>query len=52
MKFKNTCIVTESDILPAIDMLWQNFRSPEFGPKFQREVSLFLKVPEFPYNTV
>jgi len=30
------------------------FLSPEFGAKFQREVPLFLKVPELyvPYNTV
>jgi len=25
---------------------------PEFGTKFQREVPLFLEMPEFPYNTV
>jgi len=25
------------------------FLSPEFGEKFQREVPLFLKIPEFPY---
>ena len=25
---------------------------PEFEAKFQKEVSLFLKVPKFPYNTV
>jgi len=32
----------------------QNFLSPEFGAKFQREVGLplLLEVPEFPYNTV
>jgi len=35
-----------------IDMLWQNFLSPELGAKVQREVPLFLKVPEFPYNAV
>jgi len=33
-------------------MLWRNFQSPESGAKFQREVPLVLKVPEFPYNTV
>jgi len=38
--------------LETIDMLWWNFISPEFGVKSQREVPLFLKVPEFPYNTV
>ena len=32
-------------------MLWRNFLRPEFGAKFQTEVPLFLKVPEFPYNT-
>jgi len=26
--------------------------SPELGANVQREVPLFLKVPEFPYNTV
>jgi len=33
-------------------MLWRNFLCPEFGAKFQREVPLFLKLPEFLYNTV
>jgi len=33
-------------------MPWQNYLSPEFGAKFQRDVPLFLKVPEFPQNTV
>ena len=28
----------------------RNFLSTEFGAKFQREVALFLEVPEFPYN--
>ena len=32
----------------TIDMIWRNFQSPEFEAKFQREVHLFLKVPEFP----
>jgi len=36
----------------AIDMLKQNFLSPEFGTKFQTEVLLFLEMPEFPLNTV
>ena len=36
----------------TIDMLWRNFLSPEFGAKFQREVPLFLKVPEFHYKGV
>ena len=31
----------------AIDLPWRNL-SPEFGTKFQREVPLFLDVPEFP----
>ena len=31
-------------------MPWRNFLSQEFGAKFQREVTLFLKVHEFPYN--
>jgi len=36
-----------------IDILWQKFLIPEFGAKFQKEVStLILKLPEFPYNTV
>jgi len=30
----------------------QNFLSPEFGTKLQREVPLFSKIPEFPFNTV
>ena len=30
----------------------QNFLSPEFGTKFQREVHLFLDLSEFPFNTV
>jgi len=25
--------------------------SPEFGAQFQRDLSLFLKIPEFPFNT-
>jgi len=29
-----------------------NFISPEFWTKFQKEVPLFLKIPEFPTNTV
>jgi len=29
-----------------IDLAWQNYLSPEFGPKFQREAPLFLEVPE------
>jgi len=36
--------------LSTNDMPWRNFRSPEFRKKFQREVPLFLKVPEFPYK--
>jgi len=36
----------------TIDMPWRNFRSPQLGTKFQREVLLFLEIPEFPYNTV
>jgi len=36
----------------TIDLPWRNFLSPEFRTKFQREVSLFLEIPEFPYNTV
>jgi len=36
----------------AIDMLKQNFLSPEFGTKFQTEVLLFLEMPEFPLNTL
>ena len=30
----------------------QSFLSPEFGTELQREVPLFLYIPEFPYNTV
>ena len=29
-----------------------NFLSPEFRTKFQREVSLFLEITEFLFNTV
>jgi len=36
----------------TIDLPWRNFLSPEFRTKFQREVSLFFEIPEFPYNTV
>jgi len=32
----------------TIDLPRQNFLSLEFGTKFQREVPLFLEVPEFP----
>jgi len=34
----------------AIDLSWQHLK--EFGTKFQKEVSSFLEIPEFPYNTV
>jgi len=30
----------------------ENFQSPEFGTKFQREVPLFLELTEFPFDTV
>jgi len=30
----------------------ENRLSSEFGRRFQIDVSLFLKIPEFPYNTV
>jgi len=33
-------------------MLWRKFLGSEFGLKFQEEVPLFLKAPEFPYNTM
>jgi len=36
----------------VIDMPKQNFQNPEFGNKFQTEVPLFLKRPEFLYNTL
>ena len=32
----------------TIDLSRRNFLSPEFVAKFQRKVSLFLEVPEFP----
>jgi len=32
----------------TIDLLWRNFVSPEFGIKFQRELPLFLEIPELP----
>ena len=31
----------------TIDLLWQNFISSEFGTKFQREVLLFCRYPNF-----
>jgi len=34
----------------AIDLLWRNILSPEFAAKFQRKVSLFVELPEFPYT--
>jgi len=33
------------------DMPWRNFLSPEFRTKYRREVSLFLEITEFPFNT-
>ena len=33
-------------------MLWQNFLSPEFRKKFQREKPSFLEITEFPFTTV
>ena len=35
-----------------IDTLKQNFRSSEFGTKFQTEITLFLEIPEFVFITV
>jgi len=32
----------------TIKLPWQNFLNPQFIVKFQRELSLFLEVPEFP----
>jgi len=29
-------------------MPWQKFPSPAFGTKFQREVPVFLEIPNFP----
>jgi len=34
------------------DIQKQNSLSPEFGTKFEREVSLFLEISKFPFNTV
>jgi len=34
----------------AIDLPWQNFLSPEFETKFQKEVPIFLEIAEFLYN--
>jgi len=31
----------------TIDMPWRNFLSPEFRKKFQRDVPLFLQIPNF-----
>jgi len=39
-----------SFVINTINLLWRN--CPEFGTKFQRKVPLFLKIPEFPCNTV
>ena len=39
---------TTSFVDNAIDLPRRNFPCPEFGAKFQREVPLFLEVPEFP----
>jgi len=36
----------------TIDIPKQNFLSPEFVTKFQREVPLFLVMPEFLFSTV
>jgi len=33
-------------------MPWQNFVSPEFRKKFQKEVPLFLEIAEFPFIRV
>jgi len=30
----------------------ENFQSPEFGTKFQREEPLFLELTKFPFDTV
>jgi len=36
----------------TVDLPWPKFSSPEYGAKFQREVTLILEILEFPYNTV
>jgi len=36
------------------DMPWRNFSSQgrKFGTELQREIPLFLEIPELPYSTV
>ena len=48
-------IIMHSTVVAVINRLdhtiklpWQNFLNPRFIVKFQRELSLFLEVPEFP----
>jgi len=48
-------IIMHSTVVAVINRLdhtiklpWQNFLNPQFIVKFQRELSLFLEVPEFP----
>ena len=38
----------------TIDLPWRTFLRSELGTDFQKEVglSLFLELPEFPYNTL
>jgi len=36
----------------TVDVQLQNFLSPVFGTKFQREVALYLEIPQFPSDTV
>ena len=46
-------LLTTRSIGRSKKFLSRNFRSPKsLEANFQRELSLFLEVPEFPYNTV
>ena len=33
---------------PTVSTPWRNFLTPEFGTKFQMEISLLLEIPNFP----
>jgi len=50
---KLTTIVGQTKLttFAMVGVSWQNL-SPESLTKFQREVPLFLEIPEFPYSTV
>jgi len=44
----STVVAVINRLDDTIKLPWQNFLNPQFIVKFQRELSLFLEVPEFP----